>query len=57
MTGENFWVVRCWECNIPLGVTKDDFDFPICCAACAIAYYDYIGPMMLDGVKMEGEEE
>ena len=32
-----------------------DLDMALC-AGCAIAYHGYVGPMMLDGVKLEGEE-
>jgi len=64
MSKVDFKVIRCWECNIPLGLLPDmlikahkitDLDMAVC-AGCAIAYHGYVGPMMLDGVKLEGEE-
>jgi hypothetical protein len=59
MSNIEFTVMRCWECNLPLGVIPKDLaanaDMALC-AGCAIEYHGYVGPMMLDGVKLEGEE-
>ena len=60
MSKIEFYVMRCGECDIPLGViprylaTYADMAL---CAGCAIEYHGYVGPMILDGVKLEGEEE
>ena len=59
MSKIEFEVMRCWECDLPLGLIPKylsaNADMALC-EGCAIAYHGYVGPMMLDGVKSEGEE-
>ena len=59
MSNIEFTVMRCGECDLPLGVIPRYLaahtDMALC-AGCAIEYYGYVVFMILDGVKLEGEE-
>ena len=59
MSNIEFTVMRCGECALPLGVVPTylmPYADMALCEGCAIAYHGYVGPMMLDGVKLEEEE-
>ena len=51
MSNIEFYIMRCGECDIPLGVIPRYLaayaDMALC-AGCAIEYHGYVGPMILD---------